>query len=61
MPTPDKILMRKIKKREKKKLKLINQKNNGVSEDNAGNITSCTTFIHETFFLNSAVIFNTSC
>ncbi|KAJ8724397.1 hypothetical protein PYW08_015871 [Mythimna loreyi] len=34
MPTPDKILMRKIKKREKKKLKLINQKSNGVSEDN---------------------------
>nr|XP_021193906.2 probable ATP-dependent RNA helicase pitchoune [Helicoverpa armigera] len=35
MPTPDKILMRKIKKREKKKLKLINKKTNGVSEDNA--------------------------
>ncbi|XP_047025986.1 probable ATP-dependent RNA helicase pitchoune [Helicoverpa zea] len=35
MPTPDKILMRKIKKREKKKLKLINKKPNGVSEDNA--------------------------
>ncbi|XP_072950063.1 probable ATP-dependent RNA helicase pitchoune [Epargyreus clarus] len=32
MPTPDKILMRKIKKREKKKLKLIAQKSNGVSE-----------------------------
>ncbi|KAJ8719054.1 hypothetical protein PYW07_016610 [Mythimna separata] len=34
MPTPDKILMRKIKKREKKKLKLINQKSNGVSDNN---------------------------
>ncbi|XP_049871290.1 probable ATP-dependent RNA helicase pitchoune [Pectinophora gossypiella] len=32
MPTPDKILMRKIKKREKKKLKLIAQKSNGTSE-----------------------------
>ncbi|KAJ2938994.1 hypothetical protein O0L34_g18972 [Tuta absoluta] len=32
MPTPDKILMRKIKNREKKKLKLIAQKANGVSE-----------------------------
>ncbi|PZC75254.1 hypothetical protein B5X24_HaOG206516 [Helicoverpa armigera] len=35
MPTPDKILMRKIKKREKKKLKLINKKTNGVSDVNA--------------------------
>ncbi|KAI5644548.1 DEAD/DEAH box helicase domain-containing protein [Phthorimaea operculella] len=32
MPTPDKILMRKIKNREKKKLKLIAKKSNGVSE-----------------------------
>lgn len=34
MPTPDKILMRKIKKREKKKLKLISQKANGVPTTN---------------------------
>ncbi|CAH2261070.1 probable ATP-dependent RNA helicase pitchoune [Pararge aegeria] len=33
MPTPDKILMRKIKKREKKKLKLITQKANGVAKN----------------------------
>ncbi|XP_069357316.1 probable ATP-dependent RNA helicase pitchoune isoform X2 [Maniola hyperantus] len=33
MPTPDKILMRKIKKREKKKLKLISQKANGVNSN----------------------------
>ncbi|CAH0723690.1 unnamed protein product, partial [Brenthis ino] len=33
MPTPDKILMRKIKKRERKKLKLISQKTNGTQED----------------------------
>ncbi|XP_023952985.2 probable ATP-dependent RNA helicase pitchoune [Bicyclus anynana] len=32
MPTPDKILMRKIKKREKKKLKLISLKANGVNK-----------------------------
>ncbi|XP_046967180.1 probable ATP-dependent RNA helicase pitchoune [Vanessa cardui] len=32
MPTPDKILMRKIKKREKKKLKLISKKANGTQE-----------------------------
>lgn len=36
MPTPDKILMRKIKKREKKKLKLISQKANGVPTNGAG-------------------------
>lgn len=38
MPTPDKILMRKIKKREKKKLKLISQKTNGTQEDHTGNL-----------------------
>ncbi|GBP81276.1 Probable ATP-dependent RNA helicase pitchoune [Eumeta japonica] len=32
MPTPDKILMRKIKKREKKKLKLLAKKSNGLVE-----------------------------
>ncbi|CAH1635714.1 unnamed protein product [Spodoptera littoralis] len=35
MPTPDQILMRKIKKREKKKLQLINAKINGDTEDHA--------------------------
>ena len=38
MPTPDKILLRKIKKREKKKLKLISQKTNGAQENNSGNL-----------------------
>ncbi|KAH9639394.1 hypothetical protein HF086_002083 [Spodoptera exigua] len=33
MPTPDQILMRKIKKREKKKLQLINEKINGDVEE----------------------------
>ncbi|XP_026731876.1 probable ATP-dependent RNA helicase pitchoune [Trichoplusia ni] len=33
MPTPDKILMRKIKNREKKKLKLIKKKTNDASEE----------------------------
>lgn len=36
MPTPDKILMRKIKKREKKKLKLINQKASSETENTTG-------------------------
>lgn len=36
MPTPDQILMRKIKKREKKKLQLINAKINGDAEDHPG-------------------------
>ncbi|XP_045767749.1 probable ATP-dependent RNA helicase pitchoune [Maniola jurtina] len=36
MPTPDKILMRKIKKREKKKLKLISQKAKGVTNNDTG-------------------------
>lgn len=35
MPTPDKILLRKIKKREKKKLKLISLKTNGTQENNS--------------------------
>lgn len=42
MPTPDKILMRKIKNREKKKLKLIKKKTNNASEETPGNITSKT-------------------
>lgn len=37
MPTPDKILMRKIKKREKNKLKLIAAKTN-VTENGKGNL-----------------------
>lgn len=41
MPTPDKILMRKIKKREKKKLKLIAQKTNGTEKGNLFNIMLC--------------------
>lgn len=38
MPTPDKILMRKIKKREKKKIKLIGQKSteNNETQEPAG-------------------------
>lgn len=40
MPTPEKILARKLKKREKKKLNLVNKKANGVSNEEQGNITS---------------------
>lgn len=44
MPTPDKILMRKIKKREKKKIKLTNQKSKDEddTENVSGEITSTT-------------------
>lgn len=42
MPAPDKILMRKIKKREKKKITLINKKSSEENEAQnvTGNITS---------------------
>lgn len=42
MPTPDKILMRKIKKREKKKISLINKRSSdeNKAQDVTGNITS---------------------
>lgn len=42
MPTPDKILMKKIKKREKRKLKLIARKSAEVSKGVIGNITYIT-------------------
>lgn len=38
MPTPDKILLRKIKKREKKKLKLIATKKQSENENTTGNL-----------------------